>query len=172
MGIKWLRAGAAVAFLLLASVAVASAGSSADKRSSQSGDRDSVVLRLQGKVAGEIVYVDLGKADYSPADQYVYSSDLSREGKKVGVDGAVCTVVRVEDNGASTLRCYGINSLPGGQITTAGLITYGPDEEFKKEPYFFAVTGGTGKYRNARGEVKIKDLGSSEAFRRTFRIVL
>jgi hypothetical protein len=172
MGIKWLRAGAAVAFLLLASVAVASAGSSGDKRSSQPGDRDSVVLHLDGKAAAETVYVDLGEADYSQADQYVFTNDLSREGKKVGVDGGVCTVTRIEDDGGSTLYCSGSNSLPGGQITTAGLVSYGPTEEFKKDPYFAAITGGTGKYRGARGEVKIKELGSPEVFRLTFRIIL
>ena len=37
----------------------------------------------------------------------------------------------------------GVNSLPGGQIITAGLVSYGPDEEFKKDPYYAGITGGT-----------------------------
>lgn len=172
MRIKWVRAGAAIAIVLLASAAVASAGSSGDKRSSHSGHQDSVVLHLDGNAAAETVYVDLGEADYSQADQYVFTNDLSRDGKKVGVDGGVCTVTRIEADGGSTLYCSGSNSLPGGQITTAGLVSYGPDEEFKKDPYFFSITGGTGKYRTARGEVKIKELGSPEVLRLTFRIVL
>lgn len=169
MTAKVLRAGAVVTFLLLASVAVASAGSSGDARS---GDRASVVLDLAGKAASDTVYVDLGAPEYSVADQYVFTNDLLRGGTKVGEDGGVCTVSRIADDGASTLYCSGANSLPGGQITTAGLVTYGPDEEFKKEPYFFSITGGTGKYRAARGEVKITELGSTELLRLAFRIVL
>jgi hypothetical protein len=69
----------------------------------------------------------------------------------------VCTVTRVEEDGASTLYCVGGDSLPGGQINTAGLVTYGADEEFREEPYFFAITGGTGKYRTAHGEVRIQN---------------
>jgi hypothetical protein len=170
MRTKLIPAGAAVAFLLLASVAVAFAGSSGEKRSSHSNERKSIVLHLEGTPAQETVYVDLGDAGDSRGDQYVFTSDLSREDKKVGIDGGVCTVVRTTD-GASTLHCDGINSLPGGQITTAGLVSYGPgDEAFKKDPYFFAITGGTGKYRTARGEVKIEERESS--VRLTFRVVL
>jgi hypothetical protein len=170
MGTKLLRAGAAVAFLLLAGVAVASAGSSGDKRSSHSEERKSFVLHFDSVAAQDTVYVDLGDAGDSRGDQYVFTNDLSRGGKKVGIDGGVCTVARIKD-GASTLHCDGINSLPGGQIATAGLVSYGPgDEAFKKDPYFFAITGGTGKYRTAQGEVKIEERESG--VRLTFRVVL
>ena len=170
MGTKLLRAGAAVAFLLLASVAVAFAGSGEKRHHSD--ERKSVVLHLDGKAAQETVYLDLGDAEYSRGDQYVFTNDLSRKGKKVGIDGGVCSVVRIEADGGSTLQCNGVNSLPGGQIITAGLVSYGPDEAFKKDPYYFGITGGTGKYRTAHGEVKIEELGSTEVLRLTFRVVL
>ena len=122
MGTK-LRAGAAVAFLLLAIVAVASAGTSGEKRPSRSDERKSIILHLDGKAAQETVYLDLGDADYSRGDQYVFTNDLSRKGKKDPgpTDGGVCSVVRIEADGGSTLQCNGVNSLPGGQIITAGL---------------------------------------------------
>lgn len=172
MRAKVLRAAAVVTFLLLASVAVASAGSSRDARSAHSDDRASVVLDLVGKAASDTVYVDHDPPEYSMGDQYVFTNDLLRGGTKVGEDGGVCTVSRIAEDGASTLYCSGSNTLPGGQITTAGLVTYGADEAFKKEPYFFSITGGTGKYRTARGEVKITELGSTELLRLAFRIVL
>lgn len=171
MGARFLRAGAAVAVLVLASVAVASAGSSTSQRAAHEADAAPVVLKLVGKASSPTVYVDLGAPDYSMADQYVLTNDLLRGDTKVGEDGAVCTVTQVEASGASTLYCSGSNSLPGGQITTAGLVTYGPDEEWREEPYYFAITGGTGKYKRARGQVKIKELGTTEHFRLTFRIV-
>ena len=172
MGTKLLRAGVAVGLLLLACVAVASAGSSGEKRTSRSDERRSIVFQLDGKAAQETVYLDLGDAEYSRGDQYVFTNDLSRKGKKVGIDGGVCSVVRIEADGGSTLQCNGVNSLPGGQIITAGLVSYGPDEAFKKDPYYFGITGGTGKYRTAHGEVKIEELGSTEVLRLTFRVVL
>jgi hypothetical protein len=169
MGTKLLRAGAAVAFLLLASVAVAFAGSG-EKRSSHGDKRKATVFQLNGKSAQDTVAVEAGDATDPRGTQYAYTNDLSRKGKKVGIDGGVCTIVRFID-GASTLHCNGINELPGGQITTAGLVTYGPDEAFKKDPYYFAITGGTGKYRTAHGEIKIEELGSSSVLRLTFRVV-
>ena len=75
---------------------------------------------------------------------------------------------RLTQEGAATFECHGVNSLPGGQIAVQGLVTYAPDEEIKADPYHFAITGGTGKYRNAHGTVRIKE-GSEEA-RLTFRI--
>jgi hypothetical protein len=176
-----LRAGTVATLLLLAgSVTVASATSSVDsgvgsgqhKGPSGSDGHKTVVLHLRAEANRPTTYVDLGEADYSEADQFVFANDLFSGDTKVGEDGGVCTVTRVEEDGASTLYCVGGNSLPGGQINTAGLVTYGADEEFREEPYFFAITGGTGKYRTAHGEVRIQELGSTELLDLTFRIIL
>ena len=64
----------------------------------------------------------------------------------VGEDGGTCTVTRIASGGAATLHCLGTNSLPGGQISVQGLTAPG-------EPFELAITGGTGRYRKARGQV-------------------
>ena len=92
-----------------------------------------------------------------------------RGDRKVGEDGGWCIVTRLTQEGANTWECHGVNSLPGGQITVQGIVTYGPDEEIKAEPYQFAITGGTGKYRDAGGTVQIKEV-SSEELHLIFRI--
>ena len=180
-----LRAGtASVLLLLVAGAAVASAGSSTSNRSSDSDRRTSVFSLIGRDVAS--AWLDLGDPGDSLGDQFHFTSDLiqlPRSGvgppppgfvpqeTKLGEDGGVCSVARIAPDGATTFHCVGTNSLPLGRITAQGLVTYGPGEEFRQKPYSFAITGGTGKYRAARGEVRIQEL-SAEEVRLTFRIIL
>jgi hypothetical protein len=182
-----LRAGAAsVLLLLVAGVAVASAGSSTDNRSSGSQDRISV-LNLVGRDVAS-AWLDLGDPGESLGDQSHFTSDLiqpPRSGvgppppgagvpqeRKIGEDGGVCSIARIApDDGATTYHCVATNSLPLGQITAQGLVTYAAGEGFRQQPYSFAITGGTGKYRGARGQVTIKDLSAQEVGL-TFRVIL
>ncbi len=76
---------------------------------------------------------------------------------------------RLTDEGAATVECDGVNSLPGGLITVQGIVTYAPGEEIKAEPYHFAISGGTGKYRAAGDTVRIEEV-SGEELRLTFRL--
>ena len=155
--------------LAVASVAAAAASSSSTGRQTGSDDRRSVVLHL---VATEVesTFLDLGDPDFSQGDQFVFTNDLLRRGTKVGEDGGMCVVTRLTAEGAATFKCVGSNALPGGQITVQGIVTYGPGEEVKEEPYFFAITGGTGKYKTARGQVKIEETSGDD--RITLRIRL
>jgi hypothetical protein len=47
--------------------------------------------------------------------------------------------------------------LPDGQITVQGLVT------FTGEPFTLAVTGGTGPYREAAGEVQVTEVSETES---------
>ena len=189
-----LRAGmASVLLLLVAGAAVASAGSSTGNRSSGSEDRISV-LRLVGRDVAS-AWLDFGvPGKNSLGDQLHFTSDLiklppggvraaSRQvgppgrpphvphARKIGEDGGVCSIARIAPDDATTYHCVATNSLPLGQITAQGLVTYAAGEDVRQEPYSFAITGGTGKYRAARGEITIKDV-SAEEVRLTFRIIL
>jgi hypothetical protein len=144
MGSK-VRVGAAVASLLILTSVTAATTAAGDKGSSGSYDRKVVVLHLMGRLVGEQTYIDKGLPDNSQGDQYVYAYDLFSRGTKVGQEGGSCTVTLVEATGATTVYCLGNHSLPGGQVTTRGVITYGPDEEFNQDPYSVAMTGGTGR---------------------------
>jgi hypothetical protein len=162
-----LRAVAVIALLLLlAGVTVAFATSPADDDDRE----ESVVLDLVAKEVAE-TFVDLGDKDFSQADQFVFTNDLFRGDTRIGTDGGVCTVSNLTAEGATSVYCSGSNALPGGQVAVQGLVDYAPGEEVKKEPYSLSITGGTGKYRNARGEAIIKELSPKE-FRVTLRILL
>jgi hypothetical protein len=162
-----LRAVAAVALLLLiAGVTVAFATSPEDDDDRE----ESVVLDLVAKEVAE-TFVDLGDKDFSQADQFVFTNDLFRGDTRIGKDGGVCTVTNLTAEGATSIYCSGSNALPGGEVVVQGLVDYAPGEEIKKEPYSLSITGGTGKYRNARGEAIFNELSTKE-FRVTLRIIL
>jgi allene oxide cyclase-like protein len=163
---KGLTIGAATGLVLAAGgIAVGATSASSDpSRSRESGD----VLRLVGKEVSSR-FLDLADADFSEGDQFVFTNDLLRGDKKVGEDGGWCTVTRLTQEGANTWECHGVNSLPGGQITVQGIVTYAPNEEIKAEPYQFAITGGTGRYRDVGGTVRIQEV-SGEKVRLTFRL--
>jgi hypothetical protein len=63
-------------------------------------------------------------------------------GEQVGHDGVSCIII---DPGAVEAECTATYDLPRGTITTQFL---NPPPPVKS----FAVTGGTGTYRNVRGE--------------------
>src|SRR3954447_25880679 len=123
-------------------VAAPAAGGTAATAASDDGSHDdgSQVIHLTTKQVHQ-GFVDHGKPGFTMDDQFVFSNDLYRNGKKVGEDGGSYTVTRIPDSGAPTLHCLGTNSLPGGQISVQGLAALG-------EPFDLAITAGTGRYRN------------------------
>jgi hypothetical protein len=133
--------------------------------------RKITTLRFYGPTV-QLKLIDAGDAGFSLGDQSVFSDDLltARNGNRVGFDGGVCTVVRVEDASTQTgtLQCLVSYSLSGGQITTqhlsktANLAPSGTETG--------AITGGTGRYRTARGSVKIEFLDGGAAANVTLSI--
>ncbi len=97
-------------------------------------------------------------------DQFVFSDDLftQKGGEKIGVDGGVCTIVRLDDHGnTTTAECAVTGELHGGQIAVQGLITF--VGEGGAGTFVLPVTGGTGIYKNVRGQVTVEELSETEA---------
>ena len=153
---RWKLSLGVVGILLAVAGPLSSGGAQADPQ-----EPGSQVLRIVAKEAAS-KYLDLGRKGFGQSDQFVFTNDLLRAGTKVGEDGGPCTVTRLTARGANTWLCVASNSLPGGQITVEGLVTYGPDEAVKAEPYYFAITGGTGQYEDARGQVKLEEVSADE----------
>jgi hypothetical protein len=136
---------AAALVLAIGSITVAfasSGGGSADHRVQ--------VIRLVAKGVQE-TNVDLGKKGFSQGDQELVALNLFRGGKKIGEAGNLCQFVRVTKASAADL-CQVDMSLPAGQITTGGLVRSTPAGP---GTFFLAITGGTGAYQTAHGQVKI-----------------
>ena len=155
-----LRLGA-VAVLLFALLGT---GASA---SGPQGDDDGVEIVRVTEVVGQEANLDLGDPGDSLGDQFIFSNDLFRHGKKVGTDGGIGTVVRLEPMVSATLQFAATAQLPKGQITVQGLVTFTDASE--GEPFKLAITGGTGQYKEAHGVLTIDEEGAET--RLTFLII-
>ena len=97
-------------------------------------------------------YVDLGAAWFSVGDLLVFQDTLlDQKGATVGTQGGACTITAVLPNGFQT-HCVGTASLPDGQISFQGLTSNAPVKPL-------AVTGGTGTYQAATGDLILTENG-------------
>jgi len=112
-------------------------------------------FELTGKVVAPPANIDLGVPGPSVGDQQIISMDVFKGDKRVGESHVVCTSVR-----AGIVQCDNVTSLPGGQIVAAGLVT---DAQEEQSPFTQAITGGTGYYRNAHGQLTVSEAGPQPA---------
>lgn len=80
----------------------------------------------------------------SPGDQFGVAEQLTRNGKAYGSDAGSCTAIM-----GATASCNVTLKLPKGHFAVQGLVN------FSEKTASLAITGGTGKYKNARGFVEI-----------------
>jgi hypothetical protein len=135
---------AAVLVALTSASAALAGGGSADRAPHQA-------LKLTGNTV-QVNLVDAGEPGFTLGDQVAFTDDLRAAGKPAGVDGGVCTLVRIADakTQTGTVQCEVTYSLDGGQITTQALGTLTNGGFVGTQDA--AITGGTGRFRAARGE--------------------
>jgi hypothetical protein len=114
------------------------------------------VLHLTTRVV-ENQAVDVAPTGGAPSlgDSFVASEDVFRDGRKVGISGLVCTFVRLE-HPPSALQCQITARIGGDQLTAQGL-------SFDQPRNVFAITGGTGRWRNAGGQAVARDVSETES---------
>ena len=108
--------------------------------------------------------LDLGAPGLSLGDQLISTNDAFQDGRRVGEGHVVCTITRITGTAPSrtvTSECLVTVILARGQITIQGAVT-GP-EQGAGPPFYNAVTGGTGAYRTARGEVHLIRINDTDA---------
>ena len=84
-------------------------------------------------------YVDKGPKGESPGDIRTFGGTIFQHGTKIGHDRIRCVVAA---------RCNAQVWIRGGSLISKGFIANGPSFSAK-------ITGGTGKYANARGTVTV-----------------
>lgn len=94
--------------------------------------------------------LDLGAPGPSAGDTQVFLDDVQRDGRTVGTSAGSCTVTTISESRLAA-ACSATLLLPEGSLTTQGAF----DEDPATGPagYTWAVTGGTGSYAGAAGEV-------------------
>lgn len=100
--------------------------------------------------------VDNGKQGVGVGDVFASGGRLYRwhgraRGPRVGRLDVLCTAITAD--GARS-HCSITAAVPGGRIETVGLLT--------GESNTLAVTGGTGRYRDARGELTMRSIGGDK----------
>lgn len=140
---------ATAAILAFGILVLGPASASADGK----GKRDD--LRLVATTNQE-EFVDVGAPGLSLGDQFVFSEVLRSRGREVGTSGGVCTVTEIVAYEALTAHCVATLSLRRGQITLQGLVEFQGEDD--TGPFTVAITGGTGAYRGASGEARIREV--------------
>ena len=147
MGKRLGALGAVIAVVALAvGIALPAAGSTGNATQDQT-------IRVTA-VTTEQKLLDLGGPGFSLGNEIVFSQKLLQGANQVGHDGSVCTEVSVARQEAQCIATY---SFPGGQITAQALVIFG-----STAPYDGSITGGTGKYEGAKGELHVQNVSPTE----------
>lgn len=159
---------AVVATVALAAAAVGLASAQSTSSSSKAAATQTIKLFALTVQQAEI---DVGTPGFGLGDQFVFSDDLSAQkgSEKIGFDAGVCTIVRLDDHGnTATNQCVATASLHEGQIAIQGLVTFAGEEG--PGTFVLPITGGSGAYKNARGQVTVETLSETES-NLTFEII-
>jgi hypothetical protein len=88
---------------------------------------------------------------------FLYRWDGRERGARVGRLEALCTFAKINRRtGLATLHCTVSAYLPAGQIVVTGFFRESPNRPLSAT---LPVVGGTGAYSNARGQVRVRDIG-------------
>ena len=135
----------------LAATAILGSAASASSSGSSRPEGKVHVLKVH-RDGGHDFFLDVDRsatpekpAPDSVGDQDVFNARFFVRNKQVGRDGGVCTLVELP----SIYHCNATNWFDKGQLTVQFIGDFS-----STEPGHFAITGGTGVYRGARGEVK------------------
>jgi hypothetical protein len=142
----------AVASLLV----VAAAGAAGTVAHANGGyDYGRTIRLVEAHTEGQPQFVDVdGDKALSAGDLEIVKDGLNREdGTRAGDFTQVCTVVAVTGGPLTSIyECSGTITLPNGTITQQG--SFVPAEPDQLD----AISGGTGAYRTARGEIETQAL--------------
>jgi hypothetical protein len=90
---------------------------------------------------------------FALGDEIVFHDQLFANGKQVGDDVGSCVIASITTQELAA-NCSLVIRLPEGNLTGQFVAIQGP------EPKEIALTGGTGRYRNAGGEATLVEFGN------------
>lgn len=108
----------------------------------------------------QLTSIDLPPAGFGQGDEIVFHDQLLSGGKAIGHDGGACQATLVAKGKVPQFQCVVTFVLSGGQVTTQGLLNIANPASFRGT---FAITGGTGSYRQAGGQASIHQTSATLA---------
>jgi hypothetical protein len=116
-----------------------------------SASRDTDRIRITATIAS-FDFVDLNAPGVTPGDSFLQTDTLVVNGRNRGSDLLRCTASGGEEHPGI---CDGVLTLDDGAVTVAGrLPTFEPVDG---ATFVWAVTGGTGGYAGATGQVTVAE---------------
>jgi hypothetical protein len=137
----------------LAVAALALAGTaSADTADKSQGSHERTIRLVEANKDLQPTFVDTGTPGPSVGDLAIHSDQvLHEDGTPAGSLRQVCTLTDLVGGPfTSTFECTGSITLKDGTISMEGPFTPSDDESVA------AITGGTGQYRAAHGEIAVR----------------
>jgi hypothetical protein len=116
--------------------------------------------------------INVDGKDIGPGDYVVERWTLRASGSRVGRLNDQCTINFNQTPSNPTALCFFAFTFTGkGEITGDGSVVFAPAPEgFRPVPFNLPVTGGTGSYQNARGQIHVEFLSVADA-RFTFHLI-
>jgi hypothetical protein len=143
--------------LSAAAVIAGSAVAATASDSSSQGAGDSTTLRFKQHMTDLVILPGPGQKDPNdpptPGAQSVINVDLRKSGKPAGQLSLTCIA-----DSRNKFLCHGVYTLPGGQISISELV---PGNDPWNGPG--AITGGTGKYRDATGQIRTSPINETDS---------
>jgi allene oxide cyclase len=157
---SWKIVALVVAVLVSISIAAGAAGATVGAQKGRPQTTDGETLRFAVKFS-PLFLLDLGRHGLSKGDQIVENDRLlNASGTRAGHDGFACTIT---DASVPEAACQGTFVMRGGQITV----------QFLNSPpsvKIGAITGGTGRFRTARGQMRLVEPATGNVGRVTFSL--
>jgi hypothetical protein len=122
----------------------------ADLHAARAATKRGVLTVLEVDNPKHDTFVDVGASGESPGDYFLFENKLMTPdgSRQVGRDSGRCTL------GIGTFSCDATAKIFGkGKIVVSGAL-------FSENDNRIAITGGTGAYRTAHGQLVIDDLGN------------
>lgn len=113
--------------------------------------------------------LDLGQKGFSAGDMQVFTSRVYENGRQVATNAGTSQIVG-KTASSITVSLISTATFSDGSITTQGSFT--EDLSVGPPPITLAVTGGTGAYRTARGELRIEFIKKTDNTRGTLTLIL
>lgn len=110
--------------------------------------QSSATIRVQSELTA-MNRVDNAPAGESAGDLFVFTERLSRGGRRIGRITRSCVLVQPP----ALFECTFTAALAGGRLAVS------EQADLTKKAFTGAITGGTGRYRRARGTVLVNVVG-------------
>jgi allene oxide cyclase len=145
--------------ILVLVLVVSASGKGSTSR--EEGDRGSTGTFTLIEHATTDATTDTGAPGDTAGDVLTFANDLfdAKDATKVATDQGSC----IRTVAGSAYECSWTNLLPGGQITVQGPFYDAADSTL-------AITGGTGRYKRARGTMDLESRNGGTEFAFTFHV--